>query len=540
MHAQHECSAKAARGLQPMLDGGETVEGMDLVEQIPHPQIACAGHPHQRVDGQIHPQCEQGPVEGKVGVGRGDEQDRTRHGIFLHPAPDREGRRPARNRIGQKADGLRIGVEDGPDGFGHARSFHRRQRPRDGVGQPAVDRLEVGFHQMMGDRAVGGFTAGRQLDAHFHEERARCHRPEGFGIAAIAGDQRGGGRNVVGVVLAIVENRPRRTALIHRIEDVIAAFLVEGLHEGAGQVEHHTPLTALACFGNKVAQLGGFARTGGPDQHGVGLFEPPGIGDPSHGVGHMQTKGHALGDWQFSHLGKVHGRMALGQFLRELCVVVGADFADQHIGADHHSAALVPLLQDIDADLLGKFDEPLRQGAGEQGRTAQRHEDAPDKLRPSISHIGIGLYVADLHGNQRAIGECEIDHVAGVEVDKAPEPRKEVHLDELNFMLLHHDGQQQGQQNDEAGGPRERGPAQAFHHHHIAQPDKLRATGESAHIADDLAARGLVLHGDRSPVEADVVLTLHGIFSHERWPCRAGGQLLPEPPSGPTYRAPGW
>jgi hypothetical protein len=48
-------------------------------------------------------------------MGRGDEQDRARNRLFLHPAPDRERRRAARHGVGQEADGLGIGVEDRAD-----------------------------------------------------------------------------------------------------------------------------------------------------------------------------------------------------------------------------------------------------------------------------------------------------------------------------------------------------------------------------------------------------------------------------------------
>jgi hypothetical protein len=94
-----------------------------------------------------------------------------------------------------------------------------------------MDGLEVSRHEMMRDRAIGGLARGSELHAHFDKERARRHGPEGLGIAAIAGDQRGGGRDVIGVVLAVVEDGPRRAALVHGVEDVIAPFLVEGLDE---------------------------------------------------------------------------------------------------------------------------------------------------------------------------------------------------------------------------------------------------------------------------------------------------------------------
>ena len=154
MHAKHEGTAKAPRRLKAVFDGRQAVQRMHFVEEIPHAQIAGARQPHQCVDRQVHPEGQQCAIKREIGVGRGDEQDRTRHRRFLNPAADRKWRRPAGNRIGQEADCLGIGVEDGPDRFRHARSLDGRQRAGDGVGELAVDGLEVGLHQMVRDGAV--------------------------------------------------------------------------------------------------------------------------------------------------------------------------------------------------------------------------------------------------------------------------------------------------------------------------------------------------------------------------------------------------
>jgi hypothetical protein len=98
---------------------------------------------------------------------------------------------PALDQAG--SDRLGIGVEHGADGFRHARRLSGSQRARDGVGELGVNGLEVGRHEVMGNRAIGG-SPGRELHAHFDKERARRHGPEGsalppsLGISAAAAE----------------------------------------------------------------------------------------------------------------------------------------------------------------------------------------------------------------------------------------------------------------------------------------------------------------------------------------------------------------
>jgi hypothetical protein len=93
-----------------------------------------------------------------------------------------------------ESDRLGIGVEHGADGFRHARRLSGSQRARDGVGELGVNGLEVSRHEVMGNRAIGGFARGRELHAHFDKERARRHGPEGsalppsLGISAAAAE----------------------------------------------------------------------------------------------------------------------------------------------------------------------------------------------------------------------------------------------------------------------------------------------------------------------------------------------------------------
>ena len=221
-----------------------------------------------------------------------------------------------------------------------------------------MDGLEVGLHQMVRDRPVRGLSADGKLDAHFHEQRARGHCPERLGVAAIAGNERGGGRDVVGVILAIVEDRPGRAALIHRIEDVIGGGAIEGFDEGAGQVEYDAALSPLARLHDKVPQLRGLARTCGPDQHRVGLFEAPGIEYPGNRVRHMEPERCAGRDRKFGDRLWIEMGMGLSQFLRKLIVIVRANLADKHVAGYQHRPALVTLLEDVGADLLRQIHEP--------------------------------------------------------------------------------------------------------------------------------------------------------------------------------------
>src|SRR3546814_10532074 len=84
-----------------------------------------------------------------------------------------------------------MGVEDGAEGFRHARGFRRGQRVRDGVRKEAVHTLQVRRHQVLGQREIAGLSAFLETDAHLDEEGARGERPEGFGGSAIGGDERG-------------------------------------------------------------------------------------------------------------------------------------------------------------------------------------------------------------------------------------------------------------------------------------------------------------------------------------------------------------
>ena len=151
--------------------------------------------------------------------------------------------------------------------------------------------------------------------------------------------------------------------------------------------------------------------------------------------------------------------------------------------------------------------------------------------------FGLAGAVADHHRHHRIIGQRHVDAVAGVEIDETPEVGEEAHLDELHLMLAHGDCQQHDEQETEADERGQRRPAKTFHHHHVAQADQLGSTGEGPDVADDFAARRFMFDRDGAPVEADVSVTRHGIFSRVRWRGRAGGRPLQAPPFAPAYRA---
>jgi hypothetical protein len=79
-------------------------------------------------------------------------------------------------------------------------------------------------------------------------------------------------------------------------------------------------------------------------------------------------------------------------------------------------------------------------------------------------------------------------------------------------MLSHQQRQRRTKQQAEAEDRCQDRPAQALHHHHVAQANELRSTGEGPDVADDLAARRFMLDRNGAPVEADVPVTRHGIF----------------------------
>jgi hypothetical protein len=185
--------------------------------------------------------------------------------------------------LGQQQQRLGVGVVDRADRLGHAGGFGGGQRVGDGLLQVAVDVLEIGGHQVLGERLVGRLAVLDELHAHLDEQGARGEHPEGVGGAAVGRDKRGRGGGEFALGLAVVEHRPGRAACVERVEDGVAVGIVEGFHISAGQVEDDGGVVALAHLLQKRAQRGGLARAGRADEHGVGLFEPVGVGDAGDG-----------------------------------------------------------------------------------------------------------------------------------------------------------------------------------------------------------------------------------------------------------------
>ena len=119
---------------------------------------------------------------------RGHEQDRT--GLHGPADPLADGELLA--LVGQETQRLRVGVEHGADRFRHARCLRRGKRIGDRVREKTVHALQVSGHQIVGEIRVGSLPASLEFDAHFDEQRARRHRPEGFGRTPVRRDQRGG------------------------------------------------------------------------------------------------------------------------------------------------------------------------------------------------------------------------------------------------------------------------------------------------------------------------------------------------------------
>ena len=257
------------------------MEGVDLVEEIPGAQIACLGQPHQIVDGEVHPEGEQAARQFQVVVAARDEHDRSVSVLGRDPIADREGWRAAWNRVWHEPEGLTVDVQDRPDRLCHARRLLGRQRPGDGVFQLGVYRLQVCLHQMVSDGCVIGLAELLELDAHFDEEHPRGVLPEGLLVVRMGGNEGGCGRDEVGIIPALIEQRPRCATCVHRVQNDVGLGVVERLHEGAGEVEDDRAMTSPAKLIDQRPKLGRLAGAGRADHHGVALFEAPWIGDAS-------------------------------------------------------------------------------------------------------------------------------------------------------------------------------------------------------------------------------------------------------------------
>jgi hypothetical protein len=506
VNAEDHGAAERARGLKAVLDCRQLVQRAELVEHEPGPQLARARHCHEAVDREVHPKRQQRPVHGQIDVVGGDEEDRP--GLLLagDPVPDRE--RLA--RVGKEAQDLRIGVEDGADRLRHARRFGRGQRVGDRVLEEAMDPLQIGGHQVLGERQVGRLAPLDQADAHLDEQGPRCERPERLGRAAIGGDESGGGGGELAVRAAVREDRPCRAATVHRIEDRVTCWVVEGLHIGTGQVEDHGAVLTLAHLPDQAPELGGLARAGRTDQHGVRLLHPVRKGDAGERVGMVDSGALARREGKREHLLGRLAREAFADVHLEGGRVMLRDLGNEDLAIDQHSAALVPLLQDRLATATREIDEPDRQGNGEEHREKQCAEKAAHGDAPGPLDLG---HQRD-HGHDRAVEfaarKPDVDALRRVEADPVPEHGVELHADELEAVLVQFERHDHEPGREEHEEPDDEGKFCAGEPHQQLVGQQLAAAGEIARVALDFSACGMVGQRDRPAIGADVV-TRHGI-----------------------------
>ncbi len=506
MDAEDHSTAERAGGLKTILDGGQAVESAELVEHEPCAQAARARQRHQPVDGEVHPERQQRPVHRQIDIVRGHEQDRAGLLVAGDPVADREGLTFVR----QEAQDLRVGVEDGADRFRHAGRFWGGQRIGDGVGEEAVNALQVGRHQVLGQREVAGLSPLHEADAHLDEERARGERPEGFGGAAVRRDQRRRGGGELAVRAAVVEDRPGRAARVHRIEDRVARGIVEGFDIGPCQVEDHRRVLTLPHLGDEAPQLRRLARAGGADEHGMRLLGAVRKGDAGERVGMMDAGFLARAERERQNLPRGQAGEEVGGFLFELDPVVLIDLCKEDGAVDQHGPAFMAFLKDRTPPPVRDVDEPDGRRNGDEDRDEEGADEAAHRDGPGgddLGHIGHRFH----HGAQDlAIGKRDVDALARIEIDPVPERRVDLHANELEAMLIEldrHDdepGCEEGEEPQDEGEFRAREP----HQHFVGK--KLAAAGEITGIALDAAARGMMGERDGTPVRADV-LTRHDI-----------------------------
>ena len=109
-------------------------------------------------------------------------------------------------------------------------------------------------------------------------------------------------------VAALVEQRPRRATLVHRVEDNVGFGVVETLDESAGEIEDNRAVPALAQLLDDAAKLRGLACAGRADQHRVRLLEAPWIGDPGDLVGLVNAQRSFRRAIQDDHVFREHRR----------------------------------------------------------------------------------------------------------------------------------------------------------------------------------------------------------------------------------------
>ena len=204
----------------------------------------------------------------------------------LDPLADREARASRRHQLQR----LGIGVEDRADRFRHARGFGRGDWIGDRALHQFVHMFEVGGHEFVGERCIGAAPFGLQPHGHFNEQQPRRLHPELFRAAAIMRYQCLGNRREFSLARRVVEQRPLRTARIHRIEDDVARGVVECFDKRARQIEHDAAHVAFAGLFKEIAKDHRLAGTSRTDQHRMALLQSERVGDTADGIGRVNAR----------------------------------------------------------------------------------------------------------------------------------------------------------------------------------------------------------------------------------------------------------
>ena len=197
------------------------------------------------------------------------------------------------------------------------------------------------MHQKVGKAAVRTDAEPDHLHAHFDKDCAGRFLPEIIVRIAAARDQCAGGAHELGIVVAIVEDRPGLATLIHRVENEVGGLVVEALDEGPGEVEDDTAVAPRPRLCDDLLELGCLACTGGADEHRVALFKAPGEGDTSEPIGLMQPAPRAALEVLLENRVRVLRWHASKAFLLVLVPVVMFDRRNEHITLNLDRTALM-------------------------------------------------------------------------------------------------------------------------------------------------------------------------------------------------------
>ena len=337
----------------------------------------------------------------------------------------------------------------------------------------------------MRDGGIVGLAHLLKLQAHLDEQHACGVLPERLLVVGMRGDEGRGGRHEVGIVAALVEQRPRRATLVHRVEDNVGFGVVECLHEHPGKVEDDGAMPARTKLRDVAAQLRRLAGAGGADEHGMALFEPPRIGDAGDRIGNVDAPVDAIEDWSLGdQLRDVWG-LVLGALGSEPAPVVAADGFDEDISLDQQGAAVMAFLEHVAAALVGPHDEPHDERSGDESRHDERRQEDFDGFSPGVNDMGLVGNVTDRNFRHDAVGQGQVDKVESVRADPCPDRRVELHQVELELMLGEAQPDEDIEQDDERPEPDPDRHLEARPGHLVLAGKQLRTAGEIAGVAGD-------------------------------------------------------